>query len=126
MIYILDGDTEYNTPEDIAEDCYSEDDYNVDEFDEYLNECYGRIDICGFSYSAATALYEVNQDDYYEAFDDYKRQRLEYDTDECVREVRDMEPGDELDINGHTITCADEEDEEETEEPMAIDDLLNS
>jgi len=123
MIYILDGDTEYETPEDIAEDCYSEDDYSADEFDDYLNECYGEIDICGYSYRAATALYEVNQDDYYYAFDEYKQRRLEDDRDECVREVRRMEPGDELDFNGHTITCADEE---ETEEPIAIDDLLNS
>lgn len=56
MKYEFDGEV-YESEREVEEALY---DYAVEHFDEYLNDLYGDVDICGCNYSASYALQEVD------------------------------------------------------------------
>ena len=84
-----------------------------DEFEEWLDEVYGDIDICGLNYRAAYALKEVDLTAYREAFNDYcdsrsrdggipaykdleeRLEELEDELDSLEIELFDLENGEE-------------------------------
>lgn len=43
----------------------------------WLDECYGDIEICGYTYSASLALYRIDPIAYNEGFNDYINSLLE-------------------------------------------------
>lgn len=53
--YIVDGH-EFDDENDVLEYVVVEDDVDDDEFDDFLNDNYGDIEICGYRYAAAYAF----------------------------------------------------------------------
>jgi len=90
-----------------------EDDIDIDEV---LTDNYGSIDVCGYTYTAAEILYALNEDAYYEYKNDVASERASDDRYDRSDEIESMEDGDAIDINGFTITCEYELDEDEVED----------
>jgi len=44
-----------------------------DEYDEMLDECYGEIEVCGYSYAASVALYRIDKTAYECGMNDYNK-----------------------------------------------------
>lgn len=60
------------------------DNYEVEiseeQFDEFLDDCYGDVEVCGFTYNASYALKELDPTAYRCAKSDYESN---YDLDDC-------------------------------------------
>ena len=83
-----------------------------DEYDDKLDECYGEIEICGYSYSASLALYRTDETAYRCGMNDYQDSRAE----DIKAELESMEDGDELEFYGYTVTAhEDDEDEDDND-----------
>lgn len=78
-----------------------------DDFDDYINECFGTVDICGHEYDAAEALRGVNSHAYDEDFDDW----LDTCEEDWRYDLEQLDTGDDDYIGGYTITCLDDGDE---------------
>lgn len=72
--------------------------YEIDDyaFDDYLNSCYDRVDICGCDYDPAEALKSVNESLYYEM----KREQESYEASENQEGVRQELDGGEDERGG--------------------------
>ena len=82
------------------------DNTSPDEFDDYLNDCYGTVNICGHEYNAAEALRNTDGRAYDEDFDDWL-----YTCEEDWRcDLERLDDGDDTCISGYTITCLDDDD----------------
>jgi hypothetical protein len=77
-----------------------------EEFEDYLNEVYGDVDICGISYPAGNVLKQVDETAFDVAYADHDTER--WKCGECGAEY-DNEEGAE--------DCCSEEEEEPEEEP---------
>lgn len=105
--YIIDGEHEFETAEDTAD--YIIEGMDDDAYDEMLDESYGDIEICGYSYSASLALFRVDEVAYCCGRNDY------YDSlrPDMVDELEGMDDGESTDIYGYGIEFKSEETEEE-------------
>ena len=84
---------------------------DTDDFDDYLNDCYGTVNICGHVYDAAEALRDVNSYAYDEDFGDW----LDMCEDGWRYDLERLDDGDDTRIGGYTIACLDEDDDEAPE-----------
>lgn len=116
MKYIVDGEHEFTTASEAA--YYITENMSDDAYDEMLDECYGEIEICGYSYAASIALYRVDEiayncgkNDYYDSL----ASDIEYDIDR-------MDDGEENDFYCFTVECVDDEEEEEEEDEEEEDE----
>ena len=105
MKFYIDS-REYQTAEDCAQDII--DHLGEDVYDELLNEAYGEIEICGYSYNAALALYRVDPIAYRCGMNDY------YDSlySELVDDLERMADGDTEAFYGAEVEAVDDEDED--------------
>lgn len=81
------------------------------DYDEFLNEVYGDINVCGLKYPASQVLYEVDPIVYRCGMADWESAEYEnrpWICDECGQEYDSEEDAEEC--------CEPEEDEEEEEE----------
>ena len=85
------------------------DDADTDDFDDYLNDCYGTINICGHVYDAAEALQGVSSYAYNEDFDDW----LDMCEDGWRYDLERLDDGDDTCISGYTITWLDDDDDDD-------------
>ena len=80
---------------------------NIDEdvYDEMLDDCYGEIEICGYSYAASIALYRVDPIAYRCGFSDY--------CDSLYSDIKysleRMDNGDSENFYGNDVECVDDE-----------------
>ena len=95
--YIIDNEHEFETAEEAAD--YIIEDMDSDAYDEMLDEAYGDIEICGYSYSASMALACVDEVAYNCGHNDY------YDSlrPDMVDELEGMDDGESIDIYGYGI-----------------------
>ena len=110
MKYIID-ETETFTDASAAAQ-YITDNMDEEEYENMLDECYGEIDVCGYSYSASYALRELDPTAYRCGMADYYdslSSDIEYDLERA-------DDGDELDFYGFTVECVEDEEEEEDED----------
>jgi hypothetical protein len=93
------------------------DDIEVD-IDDYLDESYGHIEICGEDFWASKILYELYQDRYYEIQNDERRNTAENNLDWVEDTLDRMDDGDEESFEGGIrVICFDDgEDEDEDDE----------
>ena len=126
--YIVDNIERYTEEEiddllnTIANVSHWEDD--DDGFDEYLNESYRDIDICGHSYSPATALYCVDEDAYHEEMQAWAESQAEYYRDEYEHDLRNMNDGESDWFNGYKIECIEKDDDEDEEDESEEQSLV--
>ena len=113
--YEVDGHT-FDDPEAIVEYCFSEDDIDESEYDDFLNECYGEVNICGYEYQAAYALKEVDPTAYRCGCADWYSDRYEEMKDDLIEEVNGIEPGEEGYINGWSVKCIEISEDDDLED----------
>jgi hypothetical protein len=104
--YIINGH-EFDTAEETAD--YIIDNMDDDAFDEMLDETYGDIEICGYSYSASLALSRVDEIAYNCGRNDY------YDSlrPDIIDELEDIDEGETSDVYGYEVEHVGEEEDEE-------------
>ena len=109
MRYIIDGETFTN-----AADAATYITENMDEtyYEDMLNEVYGEINVCGYFYDAADALYKLDPVAYQCGMNDY------YDSlwSDIKYDINRMDEGDEEEFYGLKVEIPFEEEEEEEEE----------
>ena len=107
---------EYDAADEIIADEYYIEDQEVD-VDESIDECYGRIEICGTEYWASRILRELDENVYEEYLDDERRNYAENNRDYVAAQIRLLDAGEEYNCEGGiTVTAIevlDEDDEEE-------------
>lgn len=81
------------------------------EYDEMLDECYGEIEIAGYSYYASIALYRVDEIAYRCGENDYESSREE----DIAYDIARMDDGEEETYYGYTVYAVEEDEEEEKE-----------
>jgi len=62
-----------------------------DVFDDFLNECYSRVDVCGYDYDPAYALKCINEDAYYDSKREYEENEASENHDNVREELDDNE-----------------------------------
>ena len=80
-----------------------------DDYDNMLDECYGDIEICGYTYSASVALYRVDEVAYSCGKSDFESSKIS----DIEYEVDMMEDGEEVVYYGYTVTATEENEENE-------------
>lgn len=122
-----DNDESFTTDEldDLIDAVYDIDYYYEDDegFEEYLNDQYSSVHICGNVYSAYDILSSCNKDDYCTAMHDWAECEADNRKEELWNELRDMEPGDCIDAFYHTIYCL-EQDEDEDMDPAEAESAM--
>ncbi len=103
-------------------DYYFEDDEG---FEEYLNDQYSSVHICGHVYSAYDILSCCNEDDYNEVKHDWAEGEADNRKEELWDELNNMEPGDCLDAFYHTVYCL-EQDEDDGLDPAEAESAMLS
>ena len=120
FIYHADGQ-EFDTLDELID--YLKDEYqgDSDDFDAYLNDEVGTIEIYGFSFSPADVLCQMDGDEYNEAFSDWSANEAENMADNLRYDLTHYgHDGYETWDFGMRITMTeipDDEDEEEEDEP---------
>jgi hypothetical protein len=82
--------------------------YTEDDYDDMLNETYGTVDICGYTYDSAYALKELDPTAYNCGFADYQEEEDVYICPICGEEYDDEDDA--------LYCCQDEDDDDEDEE----------
>lgn len=78
-------------------------------YSDMLDDCYGDVDICGYSYSASIALERVDPIAYRCGLSDWRSDVWSEVQDEADR----MDVDDEMDMYGYTVLAYDDEEDEE-------------
>ncbi len=81
-------------------------------YDDLLDDCYGEIEICGYTYSASIALYRVDPVAYNcgrSDWEDFEAGEIEYDLER-------MSDGECDEFYGCKVLCEEDEEEEEEDE----------
>ena len=107
--YIVNGENYFEDARQAADHIMDESDN--DAYDEMLDEVYGDIEICGYSYSASIALYRVDETAYRCGRNDW----ADGEASNIADEIENMGDGDEIDFFGFTVVCEDKDDEDEDE-----------
>ena len=107
---------------DAVEYCISEDYHEDDDFEEWINDLYGSIEINGTTYWA----YDIadNAGDLYDLRREFCESQNERDRDEANYELRNATPGDEIECQSYTIEVLADEGEEETGDFDGDNELL--
>ena len=93
----------------IDDDWHWDDD---DDFENWVNDCYGDIEICGTRYYAYDILDNMGEDDLHDLRRDYCRDQNERDEDDARYCLEDADIGYTYELHGRTIeVIADEEDD---------------
>lgn len=94
-----------------------------DDFEEYLNEEYEDVEICGETYTAANALYRVDEDRYNDIMNEWAEGEAEYHRDEDADTLNEMSDGDEEWIQGYKIECVYEDEDDEDEQEFIMKEI---
>lgn len=95
-VWTVDNEIFYNAR---AAADYVVDHASDDYFDNLLDECYGEISICGYSYPASLALYRIDETAYRCGRCDW----ADAEAEELTYELEEMENEDELNAYDFTI-----------------------
>lgn len=109
MKWYVDGH-EFNEASEAA--AYILENCSEDYYDDYLNEAYGEIDVCGYTYLAAGVLYDVDPTAYHCGRSDWE-DAMSYD---LTDELESMCDGESSEWYGATVLCEEDEEEEDEEE----------
>lgn len=101
---------EFETVEEAAQ--YIIDNLDGDDYDAMLDEVYGEVDICGYTYSASYALQNLDPTAYRCGMSDYY-DSLYYDVVDILKGIWE---GDTDEIYGFEVEYTEYEEEEEEEE----------
>lgn len=83
-----------------------------DAYDEMLDEVYGEIEICGYSYYASIALYRVDPVAYRVGRSDWE----DYEAGEIEYQLERMDDGDSDTFYGFDVEAVEDDEDEESEE----------
>ena len=117
MYYLIDNDPDQrysdNQIEELLTVCIPDDKYedDRDSFDNYLDEEYGSISINGINYYASRILYEMDYNDYTDAFEDRCRITVESDRDDADYTIRHLNAGNSAYIGDYIVYAYDDEEE---------------
>ena len=109
------NDVTFDSIEDVLDYCIV-DDYHYednDDFEEWVNEAYGHIEINGEEYWAYDILNNADDYNYRELRNSYCENENDNDRENAENELLSAEDGDEVYLHGNVIHCY-EENEEET------------
>ena len=99
----------------ITEDDNYIDNQDVD-VDEYLDECYGSLEIGGTTFYASRIVKELDEDMYWEFYRDEQRNAAENSIDYVEGELERMSPDEVINFEGGvTVRCIDDEEDEDEE-----------
>ena len=105
---------EFDSIDDVIEEVLNLEEHHLKEqFDEMLNDIYGMVKLGGYEYDHAIAWERTDEIAYRQGFLSYVNSAIWRSLKE---EIERMEPGEELEFYGVTITCKEGEEEEEEEE----------
>lgn len=107
MKWIIDGRT-FDDARNAAE--YILENGDNDAYDEMLDEVYGEIEICGYSYCASIALYRVDPIAYRCGRSDWE----DYEAGEIEYQLERMGDGESDTFYGFDVEAIEEEEEEES------------
>lgn len=106
MKWIIDGRT-FDDARDAAE--YIVENCDGDAYDDMLDEVYGDIEICGYSYCASIALYRVDPIAYRVGRSDWEN----YEAGEIEYQLERMDDGDTDYFYNFDVEAVEDEEEEE-------------
>lgn len=122
MYYLVDDDPNIRFDEDQKEElieyCIPDDKYDncTDEFDEWLNDECGTIDICGYNYDASRILYDLDQDTYYSEFESWQEREVESEREDALYTLNHAEDRDRVYIGEYTVYIYRDEEAEPLDE----------
>lgn len=114
MIYRVDDEVFYDI-DAVLDYCISEDYHSddYDEFEDWVNEAYGSIDIAGERFYAYNILDKMDESTFYALKDDYCEEENDRDRGDARYELEHAESGDRVECQGYTIYVEEEKGQEE-------------
>lgn len=128
MTYRVEGyDRTFNSAEAVVEQLIDCDGYDEDDFDEYLDECYEKVDVAGNDYPLSSVLKNVDEYRYNEWFSEWCSDEVSSRREDEQSELERLDPGESYDINGCTVYAVDDGrfEDEEDEDVMKVDDVMS-
>ena len=129
MVWEVDHDRRFNDISELCEYLFDPESYDdTDSVNEYIDECYDRVEIAGHVFMPSEILWECNNDLWYEIQDDWRNLQSENDTNEYGPQLESMEAGEGDYYNGFYVECINEDEEdddgcyEEAEEDNEVDE----
>ena len=101
------GTTECEDARDAAE--YIMENCDEECYDDFLDECYEEVEICGYKYAPSVALYHVDPTAYRCGRSDWE----DFEAGEIAYELERMDDGEELSFYGFDVECIEDEEEDE-------------
>lgn len=85
-----------------------------EEFDDYLNDCYPRANICDYEFDPAYALYNLDRTAYDNLYAEYVDSEIDTSIDDLEYDVSRLDSGEsaEYRLTGDTVTYTEEEEVE--------------
>ena len=135
--YIEECDKEFETALDVANWVWSESDFETDQFEDYLDDEYGQVEIAGHNFWTSNALRELDENAYYCMFNDWVSDMVAQKREDLIYDLEHMDADEEIESNGYIIMCLDDcdesyepeekepEAEDQEEKEFTINDLLN-
>ena len=131
---VLETNETYFDIDNVIDACIDEE-YHTDEddyFEEWINDRYGSIDICGDTYYAYDILSEYGHLDY--ALDEYRESQNDNDRENARYELEHATDCDEVYIQAYTVKCYDDapagdydgDEDQFYDGSETLDDLVNN
>lgn len=102
----------FDTPQSVAEFCYSAGCFGTDDFDKELDRIYKPIMLGGRMYDYSFVFKRTNEVAYMREYKDWANDNLDWERGAAISWIETMEEaGDEEDINGYIVVAAEDEEE---------------
>lgn len=108
MIYTINDSLVFNTPDEVAK--YILDNFDVDYYDEFIDECYGAVKIGALTYPASYVLCENDLFAYIVGFSEF------FDSLDIAYDVEGLSDGETIELYGFTISAEEDEEDDDTDE----------
>ncbi len=112
MIKYLIDDKVFETEKEVLDYVLSEDDIDESGYDDELDEIYGEVEICGYTYSSSYALKEVDPTAYRCGLADWRSEKLDELQEELLDQLHDIPENDEGYVNDYYVKVVNDEPEE--------------
>ena len=115
MTYTTDGEA-FQDIDSVLNYCI-EDDYHEDDmdFEEWVNDMYGSIDICGDTYYAYDILDHASDGNITYAKERFCEERNGNDREEAEYELRHAVPGDDIEVQRYVVHVWEDQEEDDDE-----------
>lgn len=105
MQYTIDDSLVFNTADEVAK--YILDNFDVDYYDEFIDECYGDVKIGALTYPASYFLMKNDLFAYCVGFSGF------FDSLDIANNVEGLSDGETIELYGFTINAEEDEDTDE-------------